>query len=119
VLLTDGDVVFQPRKADRSGLSEAVNGRVLIYVHKEKELDDVSCRFPAEHYVLIDDKLRILTAIKQIWRGRVTTVFARQGHYALDADTVTKFPAADVTIERIGDLLGYETEQLVASAKSG
>ncbi|HTL54998.1 MAG TPA: HAD family hydrolase [Candidatus Limnocylindrales bacterium] len=119
VLLTDGDVVFQPRKADRSGLSEAVEGRVLIYVHKEKELDDVSRRFPAEHYVLVDDKLRILTAVKEIWRTRITTVFVRQGHYAFDPETVGKYPAADVTIERIGDLLGYETEKLVAAARRG
>ena len=117
VLLTDGDVVFQPRKADRSGLSEAVEGRVLIYVHKEKELDDVSRRFPAAHYVLVDDKLRILDAVKQVWAERVTTVFVRQGHYALDPQAVAKYPPADVTIDRIGDLLGYETEQLVAAAR--
>jgi FMN phosphatase YigB (HAD superfamily) len=114
-LLTDGDVVFQPRKAERSGLSEAVEGRVLIYVHKELQLQDVSSRFPAEHYVLVDDKLRILTAVKERWGARVTTVFVRQGHYALDTETVAKYPAADVTIERIGDLLGYELDKLVAA----
>src|SRR5436190_18180461 len=86
VLLTDGDVVFQPRKADRSGLSEAVEGRVLIYVHKERQLEDVSRRFAAEHYILVDDKLRILSAVKQVWAERVTTIFVRQGHYALDPD---------------------------------
>jgi FMN phosphatase YigB (HAD superfamily) len=115
VLLTDGDVVFQPRKAERTGLSEAVAGRVLIYVHKERQLEDVSRRFPADHYVLVDDKLRILTAVKAVWVNRVTTVFVRQGHYALDAHIVAKYPAADVTIERIGDLLGYEVDKLVAA----
>lgn len=106
-LLTDGDVVFQPRKVDRSGLFEAVEGKVLIYVHKETELEDVERCYPAQHYVVVDDKLRILTAIKKIWGSRVTTVFVRQGHYALDPEIVGKYPAADVSLERIGDLLGY------------
>ena len=108
-LLTDGDVVFQPRKVDRAGLYEAVEGNVLIYVHKEKELKDVERRCPAKHYVLVDDKIRILTAVKRIWGKRVTTVFVRQGHYALDQKRVEKYPPADMTIERIGDLLGYRT----------
>ena len=82
VILSDGDVVFQPRKVERSGLFEAVEGRVLIYIHKEQELDDVERRYPAEHYVLVDDKLRILTAVKARWGERLTTVFPRQGHYA-------------------------------------
>jgi FMN phosphatase YigB (HAD superfamily) len=115
VLLSDGDVVFQPRKAERSGLFEAVAGRVLIYVHKELQLQDVSRNFPAEHYVLVDDKLRILTAVKQIWAERVTTVFVRQGHYALDPEIISKYPAADVTIERIGDLMDYDLDKLVAA----
>ena len=114
VLLTDGDVVFQPRKAERSGLFEAVEGRVLIYVHKELQLDDVSCRFPAEQYVLVDDKLRILSAVKKAWGTRITTVFVRQGHYALDAQILKDFPPADVTIERIGDLLSIEPQSLGA-----
>ena len=113
VLLTDGDVVFQPRKAERSGLAEAVAGRVLIYVHKEHQLEDVSRRYPADHYVLVDDKLRILSAVKEIWANRVTTVFVRQGHYALDPKIVAKYPAADVTIDRIGDLLHYDVDNLV------
>ncbi len=104
-LLTDGDVVFQPRKVHRSGLHEAVEGRALIYVHKEKELADVEARFPAAHYVVVDDKLRLLTAIKKIWKQRVTTVFVKQGHYARDSKLVATLPAADVSIERIGDLL--------------
>jgi FMN phosphatase YigB (HAD superfamily) len=115
VLLSDGDVVFQPRKAERSGLAEAVEGRVLIYVHKELQLEDVSHRFPADHYVLVDDKLRILAAVKEIWAERVTTVFVRQGHYALDPQTLANYPDADVTIERIGDLLDREVEKLVAA----
>jgi FMN phosphatase YigB (HAD superfamily) len=117
VLLTDGDVVFQPRKAERSGLAEAVEGRVLIYVHKELQLEDVSRRFPADHYVLVDDKLRILTAVKETWATQVTTVFVRQGHYALDLQIIAKYPAADVTIERIGDLLDCEVEKLVVAGK--
>jgi len=115
VLLTDGDVVFQPRKAERSGLAEAVEGRVLIYVHKELRLEDVSRRFPADHYVLVDDKLRILTAVKETWANQVTTVFVRQGHYALDPQIIAKYPAADVTIERIGNLLDYEVGKLVVA----
>jgi FMN phosphatase YigB (HAD superfamily) len=105
VLLSDGDVVFQPRKVDRSGLSGAVDGHVLIYVHKEAELTDVKTRYPAAHYVVVDDKLAILTAIKKIWKSRVTTVFVRQGHYAQDREILAKYPHADVSVRRIGDLL--------------
>src|SRR5437016_9081766 len=107
-ILSDGDVVFQPRKVDCSGLFEAVEGRVLIYVHKELELADVERRHPAGHYVLVDDKLRILAAVKEIWRARVTTVFVRQGHYALEPTIISSYPAADRTVERIGDLLNYD-----------
>jgi FMN phosphatase YigB (HAD superfamily) len=107
VILSDGDVVFQPRKVDRAGLFEAMDGRVLIYVHKEEELDDVVRRFPADHYVMVDDKLRILAAIKKLWRHRVTTVFVRQGHYAKDPEILATYPPADLTIERIGDLLAF------------
>ena len=116
-LLTDGDVVFQPRKVDRSGLYEAVNGNVLIYVHKETELKDVQHRCAAKHYVLVDDKIRILTAVKKIWKNRVTTVFVRQGHYALDPKILKKYPAADITIERIGDLLNYKEAHLGGRAR--
>jgi len=108
VILSDGDMVFQPHKVDRSGLFKAVNGNVLIYVHKELELDDVAQRFPADHYVMVDDKLHILAAIKQTWEMRVTTVFVRQGHYALDPKILATYPAADASIECIGDLLTYE-----------
>ena len=104
VILTDGDVVFQPLKIERSGLLKAVGGRILLYVHKEQELDDVEFRYPADHYVLIDDKVRILAAIKAAWGSRVTTVFPRQGHYAYDAD-VGSYPPPDVTVEHIRDLL--------------
>jgi len=106
VILSDGDVVFQPRKVRRAGLFEAVGGRVLIYIHKEHELTDVEHRYPAAHYVLVDDKVRILAAVKKAWRGRVTTVFPRQGHYAY-ADDVASYPPPDITVERIGDLVGY------------
>ncbi len=103
VVLSDGDAVFQPRKVERSGIWHAFCDNVLIYIHKEQELDDVERMFPARHYILTDDKLRILHAVKQIWRDRVTTVFVRQGHYALDAEEVAKYPPADISIERIGD----------------
>ena len=112
VILSDGDVVFQPHKVERSGLSDAVDGRVLIYIHKEDALDDVERRFPAEHYVLIDDKLRILSAVKRFWRDRVTTVFVQQGSYAGDPQTVGILPPPDVTIERIGDLLSFDLLRL-------
>lgn len=112
-ILSDGDVVFQPRKIDRSGLFEAVEGNVLIYVHKEKELDDVAARFPAEHYVLVDDKLRILAAVKAAWGPLVTTVFPRQGHYALDPANLAKYPPADIAIDRIGSLLDYDLPDLL------
>jgi FMN phosphatase YigB (HAD superfamily) len=103
-ILSDGDVVFQPRKVERSGLWGAVEGNVLIYIHKEEMLDDVERRYPAERYVMVDDKIRILTAMKDVWRERLTTVFVRQGHYALDTALVARYPPADVTIERIADL---------------
>jgi FMN phosphatase YigB (HAD superfamily) len=106
VILTDGDVVFQPRKVERSGLWDAVEGRVLIYVHKERELDDVEARYPADHYVLVDDKVRILTAVKRVWGDRLTTIFPRQGHYAHDPAVAT-FPPPDMTIGRIGELLAW------------
>ncbi len=117
VLLTDGDVVFQPRKIDRSGLYEAFDGHVLIYVHKEAELADVEARYPAGHYVLIDDKVRILAAVKKHWGPRVTTVFPRQGHYAMDPKALASYPAPDVTIERIGTLLDYDVSALRAAAQ--
>jgi len=117
VILSDGDVVFQPRKVYRSGLYEAVEGRVLIYIHKEKELDDIEERFPAKHYVLVDDKLRILTAVKKIWKDRLTTVFPRQGHYALDPKVSASYPPADITIDRIGNLQDYDLASLFDSCK--
>ena len=114
-ILSDGDVVFQPRKVERSGLWKAVDGNVLIYIHKEQELDSVVQRFPARHYVLIDDKLRILTAVKQVWGDRVTTVFPRQGHYALDPKVVSQYPPPDVSIDAIGDLVDHGLDTLWAA----
>lgn len=113
VILTDGDVVFQPRKIERSGLLEAVEKNILIYIHKELELDDVERRYPAEQYVMVDDKLKILTAIKQVWGERVTTVFPQQGHYALDPGIISKYPPADISIKRIGDLLNFDLPALL------
>ena len=104
VILSDGDVVFQPRKVQRSGLWDAVEGRVLIYLHKEQMLDDVERRYPARHYVMVDDKLRILAAMKQVWGNRLTTAFPRQGHYAFDPKNIAAYPPADITVESIGAL---------------
>ena len=116
VILSDGDVVFQPRKVQRAGLWAAVEGRVLIYLHKERMLDAVARRYPAEHYVMVDDKLRILAAMKDGWRERLTTVFPRQGHYAHDARELGAWPAADITLERIGELVGCALPLLSGAA---
>ena len=116
VILSDGDVVFQPRKIQRSGLWAAVEGRVVVSVHKEEILDAVEARYPAHHYVMVDDKLRLLTTIKSVWGDRVTTVFPRQGHYAHDPDVLGAYPAADLTIERIGDLATCDLPALVGDA---
>ncbi|HEY3784673.1 MAG TPA: HAD family hydrolase [Steroidobacteraceae bacterium] len=114
-LLSDGDVVFQPRKIERAGLWAAVEGRVMIYLHKETMLDSVQQRHPARHYVMVDDKLRILTAMKNSWGARLTTVFVRQGHYALDIANISTYPPADVTLERIGDLRGRSLAELTGA----
>ena len=111
VILSDGDVVFQPRKVQRSGIWEAVDGHVLIYIHKEEMLKDVERRYPAEHYVLVDDKPRILAAVKDAWGDRVTTIFPRQGQYARDAKA---YRPADLTVERIGDLLTHDLSELLS-----
>jgi FMN phosphatase YigB (HAD superfamily) len=116
VILSDGDVVFQPRKVQQSGLWDAVEGRVLIYVHKEQMLDDVERRFPSRRYVMVDDKLRILAAMKKAWESRLITVFPRQGHYALDPWNKAVYPPADLTIERIGELIRYDIRALLGSA---
>ena len=117
VILTDGDVVFQPRKIHRAGLFESVGGNILIYIHKEQELDDVERRYPADHYVLVDDKVRILAAVKKSWKERVTTVFPRQGHYALDREAVARHPAPDVAVERLGELLEWDLDRLRAATR--
>jgi FMN phosphatase YigB (HAD superfamily) len=103
-ILSDGDVVFQPRKVMRSGLWDAFEGRVMIYLHKEQMLDAVERHYPAKHYVMVDDKLRLLDAMKKVWGSKLTTVFVRQGHYALDLANISAYPAADITLEKIGDL---------------
>jgi FMN phosphatase YigB (HAD superfamily) len=118
IILSDGDVVFQPRKVERSGLWDAVDGHVLIYVHKEQALDDVERRYPANHYVLVDDKPRILAAVKHVWGNRVTTVLPRQGSYAHDPEALATVPPADVTIESIGDLLDHDLPRLGTAVPS-
>ena len=117
VMLSDGDVVFQPNKVNRSGLFEAVDGNVLIYVHKELELPDVEHRYPADHYVMVDDKIRILTAMKASWGERLTTVFPRQGHYALDPGNIAVYPPADLTIEHIGELATIDPSTLLGPTR--
>jgi FMN phosphatase YigB (HAD superfamily) len=119
VIFSDGDVVFQPRKVQRSGLWHAVGGRVLIYIHKERMLGELQRRFPARHYVLVDDKPRILAAMKDALRERLTTVFARQGHYALDLASVASYPAPDLSISSIGDLLDADLLTLVGQLSAG
>jgi FMN phosphatase YigB (HAD superfamily) len=119
VILSDGDVVFQPRKLQRSGLWDAVEGRVLVYVHKERMLDTVAALYPARHYVMVDDKLRLLAAFKQVWKARVTTIFPRQGHYALDPANIEAYPAADLTVERIGDLVDVDLASLPGASAAG
>jgi FMN phosphatase YigB (HAD superfamily) len=114
VILSDGDVVFQPRKIERSGLWDEVEGRVLIYIHKELMLDQVMECYPARHYVMVDDKLRILAAMKRAWGAKLTTVFPRQGHYAFDRKEIASNPPADVTVERIGELVDIDVEWLLA-----
>ena len=116
-ILSDGDMIFQPLKIERSGLREAVDEKVMIYIHKEQELDDVKKRYPADHYVLIDDKVRILDAVKKTWGANVTTVFPRQGHYAADAKEVAKYMAPDVTVDRIDQLREYDFARLRAATK--
>jgi len=113
VIVSDGDVVFQPRKVQRSGLWDAVEGRVLIYIHKEEMLQDIESRFPARHYAMIDDKLRILAAMKRIWQARLTTCFVRQGHYALDLHNLAAYGPADRTVAAIGELAHCELGALV------
>jgi FMN phosphatase YigB (HAD superfamily) len=115
-VLSDGDVVFQPRKISRSGLLDTVRGNVLIYVHKETELDDVEARYPAERYVFVDDKLWLLNAFKRHWKSRVTTVWPKQGHYISD-ERVADLPAPDVTLERIGELLNWDLPRLLEAAR--
>ena len=114
-ILSDGDAVFQPRKAERSGLFDAVRRNVLIYIHKEQELEHVERIHPARHYVMMDDKLRILAEMKKIWNDRLTTVFVRPGHYAHEPGIEEKYPAADLTIERIGDLQQHDFSHLAAA----
>jgi FMN phosphatase YigB (HAD superfamily) len=116
VILSDGDVVFQPRKVERSGIHEAVEGHVLIYIHKEQELDDIARRYPAAHYVLIDDKPKILAAVKKTWGDRVTTIMPRQGQYARALDAST-FESPDLTVERIGDLVEYDLPASLSSKR--
>jgi len=118
VILSDGDVVFQPRKVQRSGIWDAVEGRVLIYIHKEAMLDAMAARYPATHYVMIDDKLRVLQAMKDVLGDRLTTVFPRQGHYAHDPKIIAEFRAADITVETIGELLGHDFSALGADNRA-
>ncbi|GAC1330427.1 MAG: hypothetical protein NVS9B2_16960 [Steroidobacteraceae bacterium] len=116
VVLSDGDVVFQPRKIQRSGIWDAVEGRVLVYVHKERVLDHMQQRYPAAHYVMVDDKPNLLAAMKSSLKVRLTTVFVRQGHYALAAESNSADPAPDMTIERIGDLIDHNLSDFEAQS---
>jgi FMN phosphatase YigB (HAD superfamily) len=118
VIVSDGDVVMQPRKIRRAGLWDAVGGRVLIFIHKEQMLDTVERRYPARHYVMVDDKLRILTTVKRHWGARVTSIFPRQGHYAHDASVIAANPPADVSIDGIGELAGFDINRFAFTPAS-
>jgi FMN phosphatase YigB (HAD superfamily) len=117
VIVSDGDVVFQPLKVERSGLGETFDGDVLIYIHKEQELDDIAARYPADHYVMIDDKVRILAAMKNAWGSRATTIFPRQGHYALDTAEVAKYPTPDITLSAINELIDFDLKRMVEGTR--
>ena len=119
VILSDGDIVFQPRKIQRAGLWEAVEARVLVYLHKEQMLDEVQRRFPSVHYVMIDDKPQLLAAVKRVLLDRLTTVFVRQGHYAVDQERNSTGPAPDVTVDRIGDLCEFAMDRFRISPATG
>ena len=116
-ILSDGDVVFQPRKLRRSGLWDAVAGRVMIFVHKEKRLDEVTRLYPADRYVMIDDKLTILTSMKATWRDDLVTIWPRQGHYATEAAAKANCPPADLTIDHIGELAHFDFSSLLAEPR--
>ena len=113
VILSDGDVALQPRKVQRSGLWDAVDGRVLIHVHKERMLDSVKRRYPARHYVMVDDELRILAAMKANWQQQLTTVFLRQGSHAADPTNVNTHTPADITIGSLDELIDIDPARLV------
>ena len=117
-VLSDGDVVFQPRKVQRSGIWDAVEGRVLIYLHKERMLDAMQRRFPASHYVMVDDKPQLLAAMKRVLGEKLTTVFVRQGHYAVESTSKVIDPAPDISIGRIADLLDVERSDYFAAPTS-
>jgi FMN phosphatase YigB (HAD superfamily) len=104
VVLSDGDIIFQPRKIQRSGICSSVEGRVLIYLHKEKVIDHVQQRYPAAHYVMVDDKTKLLAAMKSTLGSKLSTVFVRQGHYALAPESAAATPPPDLVIERIAEL---------------
>lgn len=117
VVLSDGDVVLQPRKIDASGIADAVQGRVLIYVHKERMLDDVARRFPAGHYAMLDDKLRVLDGMKRRWHDRLTTVFVRQGHYANDPAARREYPPAQIELGGIGELCDMRPDAFLSTSQ--
>lgn len=117
VILSDGDGVFQPRKVVRSGLWDAFEGRVLIYIHKEEMLDDVERKYPADHYVMVDDKLRVLAAMRRTWGTRLTTIWPVQGHYAHDPNVTREYPIADIRLERIGDLVNMSLDLLLHATR--
>jgi FMN phosphatase YigB (HAD superfamily) len=119
VVLSDGDAVFQPRKIERSGIWKAVGGHVLVYIHKEQMLEDIGQKYPADHYVMVDDKLRILAAMKKKWQQRLTTAYVRQGHYAADPSARVRYRAADLEIETIGTLMNPSLTALLSPATTG
>ena len=116
VVLSDGDIVFQPRKIQRSGIWDAVDGRVMVCTHKESSLPSMQARFPAAHYAMVDDKPQLLAAMKRVMGENLTTVFVRQGHYAAESATVAIDPPPDRVIERIGDLCDLDLAWFLSNA---
>lgn len=117
VIMSDGDTVFQPRKVRRAGLWDAFRGEVLIYVHKEEMLDDMQSKYPADHYVMVDDKPRILVSMKKLLGDRVTTVFVRQGHYAAGAGKELEETPPDITVDAVAELAGIDREAFFRAAR--
>lgn len=113
VIVSDGDMFFQAEKIFSSNLADAVEGRVLLYIHKQQHLDEVMAQYPADHYAMVDDKPEILYDSKAIMGNRLTTVFVKQGKYA--AGPLPPGFSPDITVSHIGNLRNYKAEQFLGT----